>query len=156
MPEYDHGPSESLMYIPKEKHFFSLRWKKDLYNLRYNSHPVQFTQSVQFSNFSIFTELCLHSHNQFRNIFIISPQNPPNSLAVTPTPPKPPSPTHPLIYFLPCRDLTTLDISYNWDHTICAFHAWLLSLSIFSRCVHVVSCYQYFISLLLPDKNSRV
>ena len=31
MPEYGHGRSESLMYIPKEKHFFSLRLKKGLF-----------------------------------------------------------------------------------------------------------------------------
>ena len=38
--------------------------------------------------------------------------------------------------------LPLLDISYTWNHTICGFYDWLLSLGImFSRVLSVIACF---------------
>lgn len=53
-----------------------------------------------------------------------------------PFPHNPPGPRQPLIYFLALYVCLFLDISYKWNRTV--FCDWLLSRSIFFRCLHVV------------------
>ena len=95
--------------------------------------PFSFFLSYNLITFTVYLNLCIHHHHQFKSIFIA-----PRRYQCTPSHPKspPPFPTlHPWLQAtsnLPSvhSDSCTLDISYKWNHTIRGPSWWLLSLSI--------------------------
>lgn len=103
--------SHSLSFTSRDVHFW---W----FILRYNSDAIRFSFKMYATvAFNTFIRLCEHPH-WFQNYFII-PRINPSPLAHHPRFPFPPAPgsQSSALYFM---DLPALDMSRQWDHTICS------------------------------------
>ena len=134
-----HGPSRSVArgILPDQgSNPCPLHWQADSQPLRPQGSPeVDYFEVYISVFFSIVAELCNHFQNL--RLLLTSPQNS-STRSLSPYAPYPQATTNPLCASV---DLSTLDVSYKWNHTLCCLCEWLFSFSMmFSRLIYIVAC----------------